>query len=308
MQILKKIIKITDLAVFDLSLPIIQFGSGVPKVLIINNMHGDELSGFYILEKLLNILPDKIIGEVSIITSANPLGLIQKQRLAPFETIDLNRGYPNPPKARGVSAAIKSKLLKFSLMHDFIIDIHAFAKPCLAAVLALPQANDANQSLLHKCSTVAGTEIIIAMDFNAEEKRVASALGAHLIQQGKFFLAFEYPPLHCLNEEKIIRYADGFKNMLTVLGVASSSELVSPKHQPSVFERQQILSEHSALFIPEVKLGAIIKFGERLGQMIDIKSLIRMSIFSPYEGVVIEIAGRGFFLFGEKLATIGKHK
>lgn len=305
---IQKIINIANLAAFDLNLPLLQYGFGSPKALIINNLHGDELTGFYVLEKLINALPENLNGQLSILTSANPLGLLQKQRLAPFEATDLNRGYPNPPKSRGVSSVIKDKIFELAMAHDIVIDLHTFMKPCLSALIALRQANNFNQAFLQKCLSIAGTDIILEMDLQMEEKRVVSALGLQLIKNGKFFVALEYPPSHCISEDKIARLADGLKKVLIVSGAIASSDLVLKQNCPPIFERQQMLNQHSGLFVPERILGEEIKSGEQFGQIIDVKTLDKTPLFSSYDGIIIEMADRGFYLFGEKLATIGKRR
>ncbi|MBU0545938.1 succinylglutamate desuccinylase/aspartoacylase family protein [Patescibacteria group bacterium] len=301
-----KQLHIANLGVIDVALPVIQIGSGNPKALVINNMHGNELTGFYVLEKLMSILPDKILGSIDIITTANPLGLLHKQRTAPFDGADLNRGYPIPQKARGVSPAIQEKLAGLVMDHDLIIDLHTFMRPCLSAALALKQSSEANQTLLSQILQTLNTEIVINMDPGGEEKRVNSALGFYAIGQNIFFVAIEYPPIQCVNDEQIDAYSQGLKQALSVAGVLGGQNIIDQHNHLMCFERQQIISRQSGLFEPLKKLGEEIKAGEAFGRIIDIKTLSSDPICSPYSGKIIEISGRQFYMYGEKLATIGK--
>ncbi len=300
-----KKIPIANLGTFEISLPLLELGDGNPRVLIINNLHGDELTGFYVLEKMLSNIPTKITGTLTIVTTANPLGLIQKQRFIPFDDVDLNREYPNPPKARGVAAALKDALLKIAMVHDIIIDLHTFMRPCLSAGLLLPHENLGHKTLVEQCLKVCNTDILLKMDFAKEEKRVTHALGSYLITQNKIVLAIEYQPVRNLTEYLTDHFAEGLQNVLSELGLFPS---IKPRTvtAPPLYERQQIINQTTGLFLPLKPLGSSVKIKEILGHIIDVNTLTRTPIHSPYEGLLIEIADRQLYRFGEKLATVGR--
>lgn len=286
-------------------MPVLQCGSDRPKILIINNMHGDEVSGFYILEKLISLLPEKFSGALTIVPSANPLGLIHRQRFVPLDEEDLNRGYPPPPKARGVSAAYRHALIQLGLTHDFIIDLHTFARPCLDAGLFLSQSSEKNTILVRRFLQELGPETVFSMDIKGEEKREASAFGVYMIAQGKPFVAIEYPPVRQMNDEPVAHHANNLLRALSSLNNIPSPSSIPSKEIP-LFERQQIISQYTGLFAPTRKLRDEIKINDIIGFMIDSVSLVREEIRSPYQGILTEIADRQLWRFGEKLATIGK--
>ena len=286
-------------------MPVLRFGSDRPKVLIINNMHGDEVSGFYVLEKLVSLLPEKFSGTLTIIPSANPLGLIHRQRFVPLDEEDLNRGFPPPPKARGVSAAYKHTLIQLGHAHDFIIDLHTFVLPCLEAGLFLPQSSEKNTALVKRFLQALDPETVFSMDIKREEQREASALGVYMIAQGKPFVAIEYPPVRQINEEFIALLADNLFHALSSLSSGNASSC-TPSKEIHLFERQQVISQSTGLFVPTRKLRDEIKINDVIGCMIDSVSLAREEIHSPYQGTLTEIADRQLWRFGEKLATVGK--
>lgn len=296
---------IASLGTFDLSLPIIRAGSGSPRVLIINNMHGDELTGFYILEKFINELPDIIRGSITIVTTANPLGLIHRQRFVPLDEEDINRGYPPPPKARGIGAACKKILIDMGLKHDIIIDLHTFTRPCLSAGLLLQQNNQENSAMVKNMLSSINTDIILSMDIKGEEKRVENSYGIYMIGQGKVFVAIEYPPIRQVTDSQISRYADGLMRALSIAKILPG-QIDSDIHAPPVFERQQIISCSTGLFAPAKNLGEEIKINDTMGDIINIKTLEKKQVLSPYNGKLTEIADRQLFRFGDKLATVGK--
>lgn len=306
MQFISKKISIAPLGITDHSLPILTAGIGGPRVLIINNLHGDELTGYFVLEKLLSLLPEKINGTINIVVSANPMGLIHRQRFLPIDNVDLNRDYPNVVSPRGIAGALREKLSNLALNHDFIIDLHTFAKPCLSAGLLVPQADEKKDILIRRCLNVSNTDITIKMNIKGGEKRVGSALGIFLIEQEKPFLVLEYNPIRQINEENILaNYAQGLINIFSVLGLIKQELNINNKNL-ELFERQQLISSNTGLFVPQKKLGEKIKTNEIIGYLINLKNLSHLPVVSPYEGIVTEIADRQLYLYGDKLATIGK--
>ncbi len=308
LTITKKRLKIVKLGAFDLSLPVLQNKSGgKPTILIINNLHGDELTGFYILKKLLNKLPNKINGKLTIITTANPLGLLHKQRRLPFDEEDLNRGYLTPSyNARGIAPIIRQQLVAVVERHNLIFDLHTFTRPCLSAAISLKQKNAQKQKLLNKYLYNLKTDIILAFDTaKTEEKRVSGALGAFMTDRNKIFIPIEYPPIRQMNDGDLERYADGLLAALSMAEINTRFSLATTRAVP-IFTRQQIINRATGLFIPRKKLGEKIKKGDVIGTIMDPNYLESRDIRSPFFGTVIEIADRQFYLFGEKIATIGK--
>lgn len=295
---------IGSLGQLNLTLGVLTRGKGKPHVLIINNLHGNELTGFYVLERLRQSSL-AFNGKLTIITSANPLGLIHKTRFLPLDWTDLNRGYPPAFKERGLGNFIKDQLIKLALSADLVIDLHCFLRPCLSAALSLNQANDNNKKLINKLLKVANTDIAIKLNGRLkEEQRLEKSLDYFLVSQGRPVLVIEYPPANFVSREQIERYAQGLNNVLAVYG--GLKQPAGQLKKIEYFYRQQILADDSGIFEPQDLLGKTVKAGERLGFLISVKNLQRQAFYSPYAGKVVELAGRSFVLLGEKLATIGK--
>ncbi|MFH1890269.1 MAG: succinylglutamate desuccinylase/aspartoacylase family protein [Candidatus Kuenenbacteria bacterium] len=306
-QKIVKRIHIASLGGFDLDLPIIKIGDGSPKLLIVNNLHGNELSGFYILEEFLKYLP-KIQGTLGIISSVNPLGLIHKHRLLPLDFVDLNRNYPPRDKERGINVVIKEKLIELGLNYDVIIDIHNFTRPSLSAGVVIEQMSEDLKKTMNNCFRVLRTDIVIVMSKRIEEeKRAANSFTSYLANQGKLAFGVEYPSTPQLDSKQINKYATGLKDLLNVIGLVNQQGFnLNSYLLPPIFQRQQIISRTTSLFIPSKKLWDKIDAGDILGHVIDIASLQRESLSSPYGGILTEISDRRLCVFGEKVATIGK--
>lgn len=298
---------IASLCGFNVELQIIKIDSEEPRFLIINNLHGDELSGFYILEKFLKGL-SKIQGTLAVITSANSLGLAHKNRLLPFDFVDLNRNYPPAYKERGINVVLKEKLIEIGLNYDLILDVHNFTRPSLSAGVAIEQNNKISEKTMRDCLQVLGMDIVIGINAKIkEEKRTSSSLTAYLASQGKLAFGVEYPPSSQLDNKQIKRYTTGLNNLLTVVGLNSKMDFIQSNFIfPSIFQRQQIISRTTGLFVPNKRLRTEIKSGDVLGYLINIENLQREPLISPYDGMLTEMSDRRLCLFGEKVATVGK--
>ncbi len=295
---------VASLGAFNLEMPIIQFGSGSPKLLIVNNLHGNELTGFYALERFIETIPQDMRGTMTIIPTANPLGLLQKHRLLPLDFVDLNRGYPPAAKERGFHVAVRNVLTTLADQHDIILDIHTFLRPCLSAGLIFHQANEKNERLLRQCLDVLGTDSLIEIDAQgSEEKRVRSAFGFYMIERGKLAFSIEYPPITYTSVDQIQEYARGLVRLLSVLGMSTNKIEVS--RVLPIYRRQQMMSPKTALFIPKMNLNHKVRVGDTLGLLLDVTTLTSEPLISQYDGVLIEIAARQFYVCGEKLVTIG---
>jgi predicted deacylase len=301
-EVKESTIPITNLGGINLELPMLTLGSGDgPKVLILNNLHGNEVSGFYILQKMLEQL-EEVNGELNIITTANPLGLMNKHRLMPLDYVDLNRGYPAPNKSRGIHVAVKEMLMEMALEQDYVLDIHTFVRPSLSAGMAFSQATDEYQKLQDDFLNALDTDIVYEMNTKGkEEKRVASALGPQLAERGKWMSIVEYPPSTQLSEEDVDRYAKGLKNGLAVLGLIEAAD--TTERNISRYKRQQIISRQTGFFIPVAKLGSKVNEGDLVGYVLD-STLKKYEILSSYNGVLAEIGERTFYLYGDKLVTV----
>ncbi|MDP3964888.1 MAG: succinylglutamate desuccinylase/aspartoacylase family protein [bacterium] len=298
-------IAIADLGGHDLSLPMIEHGSGRPEVLIINNLHGNEITGFYVLDALLRELPNSIQGRLRIIPCANLLGLVAKQRANPLDGADLNRGFPPSDKERGVQAAIKRVLLELSGSAQVLIDLHTFTRPSLSAVLRLPHPPKQSRTL-ERCLAVLNVETVIDIPDNFEERPVQSALGFALVQKGVTVIPIEFPPAHCVKDNaEIESFAAGLLSALAELGLMKKI-VKREQHVPPSFLRQQVISDASGLFLPTATLRQSVMVGDVLGFLIHPRSVTKTPVVSPYRGMLFELAQRQMIVFGDKIATVAR--
>ena len=74
MKIKNNDIKITDIGLLPISIPIRSIGSGTTKIAIVAGIHGEESSSLLIIDRILQTINTKNIGvEINFILAANLL-------------------------------------------------------------------------------------------------------------------------------------------------------------------------------------------------------------------------------------------
>lgn len=303
MQNIKKSnLNVGSLGTFDLKLPIITVGKNTSRILVINNLHGNEVTGFYVIEEALrqkNLIKDG----VTFLVSGNPLGLLEKRRVMPLDNVDLNRGYPPAPKERGVHVSVKNKILELCEEYDVVIDLHTFIRPAFSAGMAVKQSAEELDQRMEQCFTGLGLDMVYQMDFSSDdEKHVSSALMNVLAQKGKLAFAVEYPPIRVVTHSQILKYAKGLVEAINFLANGSIHNIDKPVLNH--YYRRQIINTATGLFEPIVELGQKVHKGDVVGNVINPGSLEKLSVVSPYSGVIAEIADRQLYVMGEKLVTV----
>ena len=71
-------------------------GSGEPRITFTAGIHGNEVSGIYVAQRLIGhfIKNPPVKGTVKIIPTVNAAAMRCMQRRSPFDAVDLNRVFP----------------------------------------------------------------------------------------------------------------------------------------------------------------------------------------------------------------------
>jgi predicted deacylase len=95
MKIKNNDIKITDLGLLPISIPIRTIGKGNIKISIVAGIHGEESSSLLIIDRIIEAINIKNIGvEINFILAANLLSQALRTRENPVDKLDLNRVFP----------------------------------------------------------------------------------------------------------------------------------------------------------------------------------------------------------------------
>lgn len=308
-KIFAKKLKIGSLGVVDLDLPLTEFRSKEkgPKILLIANQHGRELSGILVLEKLFSQLNNRndFKGSILAIPTANPLGLLLGTRNEPVESKDLNRQFPGK-MGKDLVQKIAREIYEQAKQVDLVIDLHTFTSRNSPIIgISIKSSNevmkDAKEALL-----ALSPDVVWQIDVeNAEDQRFLGALDIALCQKGIPAIAIEMPPLFNFSEKQLQKVVDGLINILSLKGMLQNKEFEAEKKEIPIFSINYFYSDMAGMFIPKKSIMDKVKGGEVIGEIVDINNLSRKKVISDQEGVILTISFRDFVRYGSKLASIG---
>lgn len=288
-----------------IDLPVIELGQGNPIVTISSAIHGDELTGIFILQKLAETLQLKK-GTMRIIPVLNPVGFAEKKRINPIDGADLNRSF-------GVSAAklrfshyIAETMKTFVADSELIIDLHVFGvrRSLTTAIQYQADNEQLNQKNLEFIRLM-NPEFIWQQNIKTGEIDKTGTLIGYAYDLGKTSFGMEYTIHFDVSEQEINKNVAGLINILNLLGMTEQKFPTTERKIP-VIERINQVNDEAGLFIPARKLGEQIHKGETVGQLLDPATLQIKNIISEKEGILFSIADRELMNTSEKMFTLAK--
>lgn len=274
-----------------------------PVLLITAAIHGNELNGAEIINRLLKEpLLQKLAGTIIAVPVVNVYGLINRSRNLPGGK-PLNSSFPGSDK--GTHAARFADL--------FIQELFAKADICLDLQTGaqnyahLPQLFiDLDNPISHKLALAFGCPVI------SEGKFREGSLGYYAQKQEKPFLVYEAGEAMRFDEHAISTGLQGALQLLEELGmVPGKKEAKTPTIQ-SVFAKgnRWVRSLTSGVSYAKCSLGDHVKKGDVLSVMKDLFGSKEITkVHALEEGIIVGINNLPFVYEGEslfQLATFSK--
>lgn len=302
----KKILnlKVGESGTVDINIPLIKIGSGKPRVLLIVGVHGNEISGLFVVQRLLERLELKT-GELNIITAANPLAQGLRKRKSPIDFEDLNRAFPGEA-GKGFTSRLATKIFAEAKKCDLVIDLHTFEDPSPIVAIFMNHGSKKVRKESLKFVKAFKPDIIWQLSTQTkEEARLSGSLGPKLAEEGVANFAVEMPEHFRIGEEQLNRATEGLINTLSSLGM-TDRKVESTQNKIPVFERRQVRADVAGIFIPRKKLMDKVKKNEVAGEIVSIKNFRKTLIRAPLAGPLIVMKDRDLIQTGDTLFTIGK--
>ena len=107
------------------------FGSGEPRITFTAGIHGNEVSGIYVAQRLIGhfIKNPPVKGTVKIIPTVNAAAMRCMQRRSPFDAVDLNRVFPGN-ESGSISHKLAASIYKETADADILVDLHVGSTDC----------------------------------------------------------------------------------------------------------------------------------------------------------------------------------
>lgn len=251
-----------------------------PRVFITGTIHGDELIGIDIINKLLSSgkLQQLVCGDVIIIPVVNVFGLVQQSRYLP-DGRDLNRSFPGSKK--GSSAARLAHFLFQEIITQCShgIDLHSGADHRFN----LPQIRiDTEDKEAMALAKAFAAPVVFKSELRKGSLREAAK------QQSIPVLLFESAMAAMFDEEAV---DTGYKGIINVLHALQMLKLPMDDDKKEalliVNKSQWIRAPKTGIFRAGCQVKKHVKKGEVVGTITDFFGEVVAEVKSKYEGIII---------------------
>ena len=270
-----------------------------PTLCLTAGVHGDELNGVEIARRAFSSVdPTTLRGTVIALPAINAEGVRTGNRYL-SDRRDLNRAFPG---SAGGSVARLIAHLVFTevLVHcDALVDLHTASNERTN----LPQIRaDISDPEIRELAIHFGTGIVIA------GKGPEGSLRREAAKAGIPSIIYEAGAPHRFQEDEIMRGATGIENVMAYFEMTDNPEKEIPDSR--VYERSRwvrVSRGEGGFFFPEAGLGAIVKKGEALGNIIDPLTDESHAVVSNVSGEIIGMAFSRPVLSGYALYHVAWH-
>ena len=276
----------------------------VKRISIVSGIHGDELEGqlvIYLLAEWLNNNSDKLKGIVDIYPAVNSLGVDTITRGFPLYEVDLNRTFPGSPN-EFLPGQVVHALANDVKGSDIAIDIHSsniflreipqirINKEYSPSTLPLAKELNCDFIWIHDAVTVLESTFSHTMN-SMGTKTLVVEMGVGMRLTKEYGTQLLIGILNLMKKEGIITCEEEF-NVRTPF----SSEV------GDVF---YLNAPESGLFVPELDHCAIIKEGDKIGDIVDpLTGSIKATLTAPNDGILFTLREYPVVYEGSLLARI----
>ena len=250
-----------------------------PTLFVCAAVHGDELVGVEIIRRLLKLKKLKRLrGTLMAIPVVNVYGFIQQSRYLP-DRRDLNRFFPGSEKGSLTSQLADVFIEEILNRATHGIDLHAGSNhrtnlPQIRADLSDPETR--RMALAFK------TPVVIDAPLREKSLRQTGT------EKGVPIILYEAGESLRLNDVAIRAGVRGVLGVMSTLGMLPKSAVGRSRIVPMEASRTIWLrAKSSGLFISKVPLGAHIREGQALGQIVDPFGAVEETVRSQQAGMII---------------------
>ncbi|CAM3924969.1 M14 family metallopeptidase [Arcobacter cloacae] len=274
------------------------------RISIVSGIHGDELEGqlvIYLLAQWLNKNSDKLKGIVDIYPAVNSLGVDTITRGFPLYEVDLNRTFPGSAN-EFLPGQVVHALANDVKGSDIAIDIHSsniFLREIPQIRInkeysksTLPLAKELNCDFIWIHDAVTVLEATFSHTMNSMgTKTLVVEMGVGMRLTKEYGNQLLTGILNLMKKEQIIECDEEF-----VVRTPFSSEI------GDVF---YLNAPKSGLFVPALDHCAIIKEGDKIGDIVDpLTGTIYSTLKAPNDGILFTLREYPVVYEGSLIARI----
>lgn len=290
-----------------------------PTIWLCAAIHGDEVSGIEVIQRIFNYLKRNSLkkGAIYAFPLVNPMGFEMIRRENPYDEEDINRNFPGDPNGNTterLTNAIFNSIIETK--PDLVLDLHADSQKSIpyimidrptGAKIGVKEAIEKSWELAEKF----GIAVMCDIDVEGYQKyRVDKSLTAALINRNQvpaFSVELGGPKII---DERFVRIGvHGIKNIL------SHFQMIETKGKPWVSETkiktkerlelvENITSSESGIIKFLVKPGQFVKTGNALAKITNVLGKIEEIIFATHDCYIIALNDYAVSFPGDNLLGV----
>ncbi|MZP28339.1 hypothetical protein GTO91_01210 [Heliobacterium undosum] len=279
-------------------------GSGDgPLISLVSGMHGDEISGMYLLSRLAAFL-DRVErglepfytleGTVRLIPVINVPGVNFATRNWPFDGTDINRMFPGYDLGE-TTQRIADGVLRATVDSHYAFDVHGsneqfFEIPHLR--MFSPTEEDLRLAPYLRCRYLLRRELTPLYKTQLSYHWKESGISPYILMLGV---------ARRIDDDLVETLYQGLIDFMLAAGVLLGPPPAPPLQPPSFGRKHThlVLSRAAGIFRPTAAAGAMLRKGEMLGQIVNVLSgQVEEEVRAPASGLLASI--RSYPLVYEK--------
>lgn len=239
---------------------IYEYGQGSPKVIFTAGIHGDEVTGIYVAENLIEYFNknEPIKGTVKIMPRCNPVATRHMSRRAFYDDTDMNRIFPGNNKGTPTFRAAYNIWQETKEM-EIIIDLHCCGQHGMTYVLAM---YDEFPEVKELCMKLTMPRLV------KSEGTSGQLFTESCRNRGQKAFIIELPSgrsAGSINFEAAKECYEALLNLLRSEGVIAGKYIHNP---PTAYDNiKDIIAKDNGLWMPNVVKGQKIEKGHALGKL-----------------------------------------
>jgi uncharacterized protein len=266
-----------------------------PRLWLSAALHGDELNGVEIIQRVLEKLsPAKLAGEVIAVPVVNVFGFVHRTRHLP-DGRDLNRCFPGSPRGSLASRLAHLFMTQVVSHSTHGIDLHTAGErrenlPQVRANIADPETRRIAQAFAAPCM----------IHGDAPHKSLREVCSEREIP----ILVYEAGEPHRFNAGAISIGIRGVLRVMAELGMIRRARREGRRRSMEARKRTWIRARRSGILRLRVRLGQWVDAGEPLGQIHDAFGSECAEVLAPQSGLVIGVTHHPLVNQGDALVHL----
>jgi uncharacterized protein len=274
--------KSSAMGFIDLGAPVIVINGKQPgpALCLTGGVHGDELNGIEVINRLLTKLdPKTLAGAVIAIPVVNVSGFQRNSRYLP-DRRDLNRFFPGFPEGSAASRLAHDFFHSIVLGCDYLIDFHtgSFERSNLPQV----RGNLRLREVLEFTRNFGATTVLHSRGARGMLRTAATEAGIPAV-------TFEIGAPVRLDQKEIEFGVQALDTLMSKLKMTQRLRVWTAP-QPVLYRATWLRSNQAGLLISKVSLGERVKVGDVLGTVRDPLSGAEAPVIASQPGKIIGLA------------------